>query len=162
MTRADRTAAAAAQRSTFELLCSSFWDIVGEQIWNIYLVNIHCFLTQECHHKKHMCRRAGRAAPGCTRKSFYSAAAKLTLVGAFCVIVKSSFNLCLKLWWGSEHCRVTAAMLLVLVCSLLLGPALAAGDSRSVSVSNHNIWANGTFDEVFTILLILSGLKNLS
>ena len=61
MTRADRTAAAAAQRSTFELLCwcCSFWDIVGEQIWNIYLVNIHCFLTQECHHKKHMCRQAG-------------------------------------------------------------------------------------------------------
>ena len=56
MTRADRTAA---QWSPFELLCWSFWDIVGEQIWNIYLVNIHCFLTQECHHKKHMCRRAG-------------------------------------------------------------------------------------------------------
>ena len=59
MTRADRTAAAAAQQSTFELLCESFWDIVGDQIWNIYLVNIHCFLTQECYHKKYMCRRAG-------------------------------------------------------------------------------------------------------
>ena len=59
MTRADRTAAAAAQQSTFELLCWSFWDIVGEQILNIYLVNIHCFLTQECYHKKYMCRRAG-------------------------------------------------------------------------------------------------------
>ena len=58
MTRADRSAAAAARRSTFELLCCSFWDIVGEHSWNIYLVNIHCFLTQECHHKKYMCRRA--------------------------------------------------------------------------------------------------------
>ena len=50
---------AAAPRSTFELLCCSFWDIVREQIWNFYLANNHCILTQECHHKKHMCRRAG-------------------------------------------------------------------------------------------------------
>ena len=82
MTRADRTAAAAAQQSTFELLCWSFWDIVGEQILNIYLVNIHCFLTQECYHKKYMCRRAGpgRAATGCTQKSIHSLAAKQTLI----------------------------------------------------------------------------------
>ena len=57
--RKPQPAAAAARRSTLELLCCSFWDIFGEQIWNFCLVNNHCILAQECHDKKHMCRRAG-------------------------------------------------------------------------------------------------------
>ena len=70
--RKPQPAAAAARRSTLELLCCSFWDIFGEQIWNFCLVNNHCILAQECHNKGHMCRRAGpgRCRVFCKIESF--------------------------------------------------------------------------------------------